>query len=166
MIRPLAITIGMGFLCYAFPASLQVTNTNDAGPGSLRQAITDANLDPDPDTIQFDIAGVGPHRIMPSNALPIIVHSTITDGYSQTGAEEATGASPAVMKIELDGRVLSGAADEAFTLQGLSVMGGDYGVYVHSGGASNSVIRGNDIGVDASGTNPQPNSADGIYSRG
>src|SRR5262249_48981314 len=39
------------------PAILTVLNLNDSGPGSLRQAILDANnetLNPGPDTIQFD----------------------------------------------------------------------------------------------------------------
>ena len=36
-----------------------VTNTNDSGPGSLRQAITDANNHPEPDTITFAAATDG-----------------------------------------------------------------------------------------------------------
>jgi hypothetical protein len=32
-----------------------VTNTNDAGAGSLRQAINDANTNPGADTINFDL---------------------------------------------------------------------------------------------------------------
>lgn len=36
-----------------------VTNTHDSGPGSLRQAITDANNHPGPDTITFDPATDG-----------------------------------------------------------------------------------------------------------
>src|SRR5687768_18517027 len=44
-----------------------VTNTLDAGAGSLRQAILDANAttnDADgPDIIQFNIPGAGPHTI-------------------------------------------------------------------------------------------------------
>jgi hypothetical protein len=34
-----------------------VTNTNDSGPGSLRQAIADANSAPDPDTIRITAHG-------------------------------------------------------------------------------------------------------------
>src|SRR5262245_35069589 len=36
------------------PATLTVTNANDAGPGSLRQAILDTNALPTADTIAFD----------------------------------------------------------------------------------------------------------------
>src|SRR6516164_2538784 len=39
-----------------FAPALVVTNTLDAGPGSLRQAILDANAAPTPQTIQFNIA--------------------------------------------------------------------------------------------------------------
>ncbi len=38
----------------ALAATYTVTNTNDAGPGSLRQAVLDANANPGPDEILFD----------------------------------------------------------------------------------------------------------------
>jgi hypothetical protein len=37
--------------------TFQVTNTNDSGPGSLRQAVMDANLAPGPDAISFGVTG-------------------------------------------------------------------------------------------------------------
>src|SRR5437899_10319590 len=36
------------------PATFTVTNANDSGPGSLRQAILDTNASPTIDTISFD----------------------------------------------------------------------------------------------------------------
>src|SRR5205807_3002657 len=42
-----------------------VANTNDSGPGSLRQAITDANNHPGTDDIVFDIPGTGSFTIQP-----------------------------------------------------------------------------------------------------
>ncbi len=64
-----------------------VTNTNDSGPGSLRQAILDANLatSAPPDTILFDIPGTGPFTIAPLTPLPTLTHATIINGYSQPG---------------------------------------------------------------------------------
>jgi hypothetical protein len=38
-------------------ATFQVTNTNDSGPGSFRQAVADANLAPGADTISFAVTG-------------------------------------------------------------------------------------------------------------
>ena len=43
-----------------------VTNTNDSGAGSLRQAILDANANPGGDTIAFGIPGAGVHTITPA----------------------------------------------------------------------------------------------------
>jgi hypothetical protein len=38
-------------------ATFPVTNTNDSGPGSLRQAVADASLAPGADTISFSVTG-------------------------------------------------------------------------------------------------------------
>ena len=38
-------------------ATFTVTSLSDSGPGSLRDAITDANGNSGPDTIVFDVAG-------------------------------------------------------------------------------------------------------------
>lgn len=50
-------------------ATFQVTNTNDAGAGSLRQAILDANAAGDADTITF-AAGLANQTITLSSDLP------------------------------------------------------------------------------------------------
>ena len=61
-----------------------VINTDDAGEGSLRSAITCANNFPGPDTIRFDIPGVGPHTINLVDALPNMVDdSTVIDATTQ-----------------------------------------------------------------------------------
>src|SRR5690606_14746899 len=51
-------------------ATFVVTNTGDAGAGSLRQAILDANANPGLDQIHFNIPGAGPHTILVSSDLP------------------------------------------------------------------------------------------------
>ena len=53
-------------------ATFTVTNTDDAGPGSLRQAILDAEGSAGADTIAFAIPGAGVHTITPLSLLPII----------------------------------------------------------------------------------------------
>jgi hypothetical protein len=63
-----------------------VTNTNDSGAGSLRQAILDANASPGKDTITFNIPGEGPHTItQPTAGLPTITDPVLVDGWSQPG---------------------------------------------------------------------------------
>src|SRR5438477_22427 len=90
-----------------------VTNANDAGPGSLRQAILDSNASRGVvDTIAFAIPGAGPHTITPGatngvatglGALPHITDPVVIDGYSQPGAATATATTAAVPQIVLDG---------------------------------------------------------------
>ena len=86
-------------------ATFSVTNTNDAGAGSLRQAILDANANAGTDLINFSIPGPGPHTIQPASALPIITDPVVIDGYTQPGASPNSNGpglgSNAVLKIEL-----------------------------------------------------------------
>ncbi|HEV3257247.1 MAG TPA: hypothetical protein VG013_10235, partial [Gemmataceae bacterium] len=60
-----------------------VTNTNNAGAGSLRQAIINTNLDTGGDTIAFNIPGSGVHTIKPTSALPAITEAVVIDGTTQ-----------------------------------------------------------------------------------
>ena len=60
--------------------TLVVTNTNDSGAGSLRQAILNANASTGTvDTIAFNISGSGPHTIVPLSALPTITDPVTID---------------------------------------------------------------------------------------
>src|SRR4051812_12462162 len=61
-----------------------VTNTNDTGTGSFRQAIIDANKHLGTDTINFKI-GSGLKTISPKSGLPAINQPTIIDASTQGG---------------------------------------------------------------------------------
>ena len=82
----------------------RVTNTNDSGPGSLREAILCANEHPGPDVIEFAIPMTDPNfvdadswlpggdpypdvcEIYPESALPTLVDAgTTIDGWTQAG---------------------------------------------------------------------------------
>jgi hypothetical protein len=64
-----------------------VLNTNDSGPGSLRDAVLHANANPGPDTITFNIPGPGPHTIALTSSLPDITDAGLTiDGTTQSGS--------------------------------------------------------------------------------
>ena len=106
-----------------------VANTNDSGPGSLRQAVLDANAATTASTINFDIPGAGVHTIQPLTQLPDITGNITIDGYSQPGSKANDGMSSgddAVINIEIDGRLTSsplvlhfGVAHEIAQLQGV-----------------------------------------------
>src|SRR5581483_3289215 len=66
------------------PAVFTVTSAADAGPGSLRQAILDANTTPALDTIRFQI-GTGVQVIHPATALPDVTAPVVLDATTQPG---------------------------------------------------------------------------------
>src|SRR5690348_5829381 len=77
------------------PATFTVTNTGDnggvnpapnAGTGTLRQAIIDANASAGTDTIAFNIPGTGVHTILPDAQLPELEEAAVIDGYTQPGS--------------------------------------------------------------------------------
>jgi len=98
----------------ASAATFTVTNTNDSGPGSLRQAILDANATPGADTIAFNIPGFGVQTISPLTPLPALTDDAgvTIDGYTQPGASPNTLAigNDAVLLIEIDGTNASNSA--------------------------------------------------------
>ncbi|NJL11701.1 MAG: hypothetical protein HC913_00860 [Microscillaceae bacterium] len=69
-------------ITFAAP-STTVTNTNNSGPGSLREAITNANLIPGVNTIDFNLPGGG--TLVLASALPVITDELIMD-FSTLGA--------------------------------------------------------------------------------
>lgn len=71
-------------------ATIPVTNTNDSGTGSLRQAIINANATAASDDITFNIPGSGVKTIVLASFLPNITNPVNIRGYSQPGA--GTGA--------------------------------------------------------------------------
>lgn len=73
---------GNPFSCSGF----EVTNINDAGPGSLRCAIEEANANVGANVITFNIPGSGPHVISLTTDLPEITDAQTTiDATSQPG---------------------------------------------------------------------------------
>src|SRR6185369_5159213 len=92
--RPIRVFLAFlslaGLTRLAAAATFTVTNTNDSGAGSLRQAILDANATAGFDTVAFNIAGTGPHTIAPSSALPDITETATIDGYTQSGSSANT----------------------------------------------------------------------------
>ena len=97
-----------------FALVFTVTDTDDSGPGSLRQAILDSNASPPPppgtsNLIEFSISGSGVHTIMPATQLPDITQPLEVDGYTQPGSSPNTNppglGDNAVILIELSGAI-------------------------------------------------------------
>ncbi|RYD77891.1 MAG: hypothetical protein EOP84_14965, partial [Verrucomicrobiaceae bacterium] len=105
------------------PAVFMVSNTNDSGAGSFRQAILNANTTENQgaaDEIRFFIEGFGTLKIQPLTPLPIITDPVIIDGYSQAGAlpNSLEIGSNAVLRIELDGSLTGdGVNDHGLNIQ-------------------------------------------------
>jgi hypothetical protein len=66
-------------------ATFVVTTAADSGPGSLRQAMLDANATSTPDEIDFNISPPGVHVITPLSPLPTITQPLHINGRTQPG---------------------------------------------------------------------------------
>jgi uncharacterized repeat protein (TIGR01451 family) len=139
-------------------ATFTVTTTANGGPGSLEQAILDANNNAGADMISFNIPGTGPHTISPTSALPFIFGTVTIDGTTQS-----PGA--ATPQIVLNGASQPGGngfsiAAPSTTIRGI-VINGFKGTGIDIS-ASSCIIEGNFIGTNAAGTSSQGNFDPGI----
>ena len=154
-----------------------VTNTNDAGAGSLRQAILSANATAGQDSIQFAIglpAGAVA-TITPLTPLPDITEAVSLLGYTQAGSSKNTLATgfDAVLRVRLSGASAgsgtSGLAIKAagVTVDGLIIDGfGGSAVRVQSGAPTSSVIITGSVLGKGYGTLPLTGNTRGVSVEG
>lgn len=129
-------------------AELSVTTTADTGPGSLRQAIEDANAAPGSDVISFAIpegecAASGVCEIEVLSDLPAITGGAVIDGTTQPryGARPdtvcATSSTPLAPRVQVTGDVghlIHVTSPDRVTVRGLALADADYPVRVDAGG--------------------------------
>jgi parallel beta-helix repeat protein len=140
-------------------AIYSVLNNGDSGPGSLRQAIIDANTGPGQDLIAFGISGTGVQTISLQTALPQITDPVTIDagtqpGYAGTPLIQLDGSAAGG---NVNGLVVAGAPD--VTIAGLSIYGFSTGsgILVQGAGAVGAVVQSNYIGLKANGNTPLGN---------
>ncbi|HXD32427.1 MAG TPA: FG-GAP-like repeat-containing protein [Pyrinomonadaceae bacterium] len=153
----------------ANPNILTVTNTNDSGAGSLRQAIVDSNNTSGVQTIAFNIPGPGVQTITPGTSLPVINSPIIIDGYTQPGsqANNSLTTDNAVLLIEING------INTGFSQSGLSISAGSSTVrglvinrfqrgQIELSNNGGNIISGNFLSCNAAGNAPLANSSTGV----
>jgi hypothetical protein len=134
-----ATRFAIGLLLYAvalpvYAATITVTNTNDSGAGSLRQALTSAN---DGDTITFAVTGT----------------ITLTSG-GLVIDKSVTISGPGADRLAIDGNqaqfrcVFGVFPGKTVTISGLTVTNGDFGICNGEASltVSNCVVSGNASG--------------------
>lgn len=168
-----------------------VTNTNDSGPGSLRQVLLNANAAGGPVDITFNIPATDPNFvdvdahlaggdtdpdvfvIRPLSALPALNNPNggITlDGWSQTAFSGNTN--PFGPEIVLDGSLAGSASGLTIQSSNNQVFGlnvqrfSSNGIRISGAAATGNWIAGNYIGTDASGTTAVGNSDNGVAIQG
>jgi hypothetical protein len=141
-----------------------VTNTADSGPGTLRQAIVDANARTGSDVVVFAIGAVGSQQsIWLNSALPAITDTAEVHGWSQGGP----GYSGPPL-IELNGQIAGSPNVTGLELaapwcvvRGLAIRNfSGHGIWIHTYGPCG--VYGNYIGTNLAGTLDAGNTLDGV----
>ena len=151
-------------------ATYLVTNTSDAGAGSLRQAILNANANAGADTINFNISGNGVQIIAPQTELPKITEAVTINGTTQPGYTNNPLISIAGGNQNYDYglSVEFGTA----TIKALNIYGFKLGIEVNCSPASCAnnrpglILTGSRIGTNYNGTSIIEGNRVGIYING
>ena len=113
------------------PATIPVTTLADAGPGSLRAAVEQANLDPAQDLITFDPSVRG--TITLDTALPDLTTAVDIEGPGANALTVARSGTSGTLPF----RLFTVSTGAVATIAGLTVTGGD-DIFQGGGGVDNS----------------------------
>jgi hypothetical protein len=162
-----AVIFFCALLCVPSIANSQtvftVSNTNDSGTGSLKQAITDANTTSNadantPDMIVFDIGSGGVQTIVTSS-LPAIYDPVIIDGTTQPGYSGV----PIVVVNGSHTAIAFSITGGNTTIRGLVIEDFSYGIRMDNFGAN--LIEANYVGTDVTGSLDRAGGAQGVSMR-
>ena len=143
----------------------KVINTNNSGPGSLRQAIFDANASVGSDSVIFNIPvtdpgynpATGVFTIKPDYVMPVLEDSiTIIDGSTQNKFI-GSDLNPNGPEIALDGGKIGGnswgfsISSSNNKISNLIINNYSKGIIIDGSGASKNMITQNFIGTDYAG---------------
>ena len=153
----LSLIAGLLFLpaVSANAASFVVTNIDDGGQGSLRQAILDANANPGADSITFAIPGSGAQTISPATPLPAITEQVSLDATTQPGASSCDSWPPTLL-VRLEGSG-AGASTSGLTVSdgsGTVIAGFIFRRFDGDGISLSAPASGTTITCNAIGTTP------------
>lgn len=157
-------------------ATLAVTHTGDAGAGSFRQALTDANAVAGPHSIVFNIpaatdsrcvAATGVCTVSLVSTLPIAIETIVIDGYTQAGATPNTNpphvGTNAALRVEISAAATVGAniilAGSGSIVRGL-ILNRRMGIALAGSGSHR--VEGNFIGTSADGTSGFADGQNGV----
>ncbi len=160
----------------AFSTTYIVTNTNDAGTGSLRLAVQNANIYPGSHIINFNIPTTDPGynsiqgiwKISLSSTLPMITHSSILiDGTSQSIFAGNTNIYGPEIMLDGNNQAWADFAFHLYNVSSITIKGfiiGRFvvGIQISGTNAQNNTIAGNYIGCNYNATDTLGNTH-GIY---
>jgi len=163
----LVVLIAVSSARLSAAATYTVMNTNDSGPGSLRQAILDANANSGVDTIAFAIGSglqtIAPVSPLPTITDPVIILGSTQPGYGGTPIIELSGANAGSgangLWITAGQSLVEGLAIFGFQAQFLA--GNGHAILLDTG--SGNTVRSCFLGTDRTGAIAPGNGGEGIF---
>jgi hypothetical protein len=148
------------------PATFLVTNISDSVPGSLRQAILDANAAIGADLIVFQLPNNAVIKV--TSHLPAITDKTVINGLSAQNGMISIDGSLAIGSSGANdgsGLMLLGEKSSGSTIQGLSIYGFERaGIEIVQ--SSNNVIIKNNLGITPAEASISTRMANGVLVNG